>query len=99
VVLVAGFFIGRATGPSSGTASAADTTRSGAALAGPVSPGTAMAVTVTLAIPDQAAHPTTVRLTTLSSASVPDPDADDLTPSEAQELARALLEAARLAES
>jgi len=31
---------------------------------------------------------------TLSSASSPDPDADDLTPAEARELAGALLEAA-----
>ena len=37
---------------------------------------------------------------TLSGASSPDdPDADDLTPAEARDLAAALLEAARLAES
>ena len=49
--------------------------------------------------PEGAEHPPTIRLT-LSSASDPDdPDADDLTPAEARDLAGALLEAARLAES
>jgi len=43
-------------------------------------------------------HPPTVRLA-LSCAVGPDPDADDLTPAEARELAGALLEAARIADS
>jgi hypothetical protein len=43
-------------------------------------------------------RPPTVRLA-LSCAVGPDPDADDLTPPEARELAGALLEAARIAES
>jgi len=43
-------------------------------------------------------HPPTIRLA-LSCAAGPDPDADDLTPAEARELAGALLEAARIAES
>ena len=43
-------------------------------------------------------RPPTVRLA-LSCAVGPDPDADDLTPAEARELACALLEAARIAES
>lgn len=43
-------------------------------------------------------HLPTVRLA-LSCAAGPDPDADDLTPAEARELAGALLEAARMAES
>lgn len=42
--------------------------------------------------------PPTVRLA-LSCSAGPDPDADDLTPAEARELAGALLEAARIAES
>jgi hypothetical protein len=49
--------------------------------------------------PEGREHPPTVRLT-LSGASRPDdPDADDLTPAEARDLAAALLEAVRLAES
>jgi hypothetical protein len=48
--------------------------------------------------PDGREYAPTIRLT-LSSASSPDPDADDLTPAEARKLAGALLEAARLAES
>ena len=48
--------------------------------------------------PEGREHSPTIRLT-LSSASSPDPDADDLTPSEARQLARGLLDAARLAES
>jgi hypothetical protein len=44
-------------------------------------------------------HPPTVRLTLSGAASPDDPDADDLTPAEARDLAAALLEAARLAES
>jgi hypothetical protein len=49
--------------------------------------------------PEGREYPPTVRLT-LSGASCPDdPDADDLTPAEARDLAAALLEAARLAES
>ena len=49
--------------------------------------------------PEGTEHPPTIRLT-LSSASDPDDaDADDLTPAEARDLAGALLEAARLAES
>ena len=48
--------------------------------------------------PDGREYAPTIRLT-LSSASSSDPDADDLTPAEARELAGALLEAARLAES
>jgi len=43
-------------------------------------------------------YPPTVRLALASSAG-PDPDRDDLTPAEARELAGALLEAARIAES
>lgn len=43
-------------------------------------------------------YPPTVRLA-LSCGPGPDPDADDLTPAEARELAGALLEAARIAES
>ncbi len=43
-------------------------------------------------------RPPTVRLA-LSCAVGPDPDADALTPAEARELAGALLEAARIAES
>lgn len=43
-------------------------------------------------------YPPTIRLA-LSCAAGPDPDADDLTPDEARELAGALLEAARIAES
>lgn len=43
-------------------------------------------------------YPPTVRLA-LSCAVGPDPDADDLTPAEARELAGALLEAASIAES
>lgn len=43
-------------------------------------------------------YPPTVRLA-LSSSVGPDPDRDDLTPAEARELAGALLEAARIAES
>jgi hypothetical protein len=49
--------------------------------------------------PEGREHPPTVRLT-LSGASNPDdPDAEDLTPAEARDLAEALLEAARLAAS
>lgn len=49
--------------------------------------------------PEGREHSPTVRLT-LSGASCPDdPGADDLTPSEARDLAAALLEAARIAES
>jgi hypothetical protein len=48
--------------------------------------------------PDGREYAPTIRLT-LSSASSPDPDADDLTPDEAEALASALLEAARLARS
>ena len=44
-------------------------------------------------------HPPTVRLTLSGASSPDDPDADDLTPAEARDLAQALLEAARLAES
>jgi hypothetical protein len=44
-------------------------------------------------------HPATVRLTLSGASSPDDPDADDLTPAEARDLAHALLEAARLAES
>ena len=47
--------------------------------------------------PDGREYAPTIKVT-LSSASSPDPDADDLTPAEARELADALLEAARLAE-
>jgi len=43
--------------------------------------------------PDGREYAPTIRVT-LSSASSPDPDADDLTPAEARELAGALLEAA-----
>ena len=43
-------------------------------------------------------YPPTVRLA-LSCSADPDPDADDITPAEARELAGALLEAARIAES
>lgn len=48
--------------------------------------------------PDGHEYAPTIKVT-LSSASSPDPDADDLTPAEARELAGALIEAARLAES
>lgn len=48
--------------------------------------------------PDGREYAPTVKVT-LSNASSADPDADDLTPAEARELADALLEAARLAES
>jgi hypothetical protein len=44
-------------------------------------------------------HLPTVRLTLSGASSPDDPDADDLTPAEARDLAAALLEAARLAES
>ena len=47
--------------------------------------------------PDGRENAPTLRVT-LSSASSPDPDADDLTPAEARGLAGALLQAARLAE-
>jgi len=47
---------------------------------------------------DGCERPPTVRLA-LSCAVGPDPDADDLTPAEARELAGVLLEAARIAES
>jgi len=43
-------------------------------------------------------YPPTVRLA-LASSEGPDPDREDLTPAEARELAGALLEAARIAES
>lgn len=49
--------------------------------------------------PEGQAHVPTVRLTLSSASSPGDPDADDLTPAEARDLAEALLEAARLAES
>ena len=49
--------------------------------------------------PEGHEHPPTVRLTLSGASSPDDPDADDLTPAEARALARALLEAARLAES
>jgi hypothetical protein len=48
--------------------------------------------------PDGRQHPPTVKLT-LSSAASPNPDADDLTLAEAEELAYGLLEAVRLARS
>jgi hypothetical protein len=48
--------------------------------------------------PDGREYPPTVRLA-LSCSAGPDPDRDDLTPAEARELASALLEAARIAES
>jgi hypothetical protein len=49
--------------------------------------------------PEGREHPPTVRLTLSGASSPDDPDADDLTPAEARDLAQALLEAARLAES
>jgi hypothetical protein len=49
--------------------------------------------------PEGREHPPTVRLTLSGASSPDDPDADDLTPAEARDLAAALLEAARLAES
>jgi hypothetical protein len=49
--------------------------------------------------PEGREHPATVRITLSGASSPDDPDADDLTPAEARDLARALLEAARLAES
>jgi len=49
--------------------------------------------------PEGREHSPTVRLTLAGAASPDDPDADDLTPTEARDLAEALLEAARLAES
>jgi len=49
--------------------------------------------------PEGREHPPTVRLTLSGASSPDDPDADDLTPAEARDLAEALLEAARLAES
>ena len=48
--------------------------------------------------PDGREHPPTVKLT-LSSAASPNPDADDLTLTEAEDLAYGLLEAVRLARS
>jgi hypothetical protein len=48
--------------------------------------------------PDGREHPPTVKLT-LSSAASPNPDSDDLTLAEAEELACGLLEAVRLARS
>ena len=49
--------------------------------------------------PEGQEHSPTVRLTLSGASSPDDPDADDLTPAEARDLAAALLEAARLAES
>ena len=49
--------------------------------------------------PEGREHPPTVRLTLSGASSPDDPDADDLTPAEARDLAAALLEAASLAES
>lgn len=49
--------------------------------------------------PEGHEHPPTVRITLSGASSPDDPDADDLTPAEARDLAQALLEAARLAES
>ena len=49
--------------------------------------------------PEGQEHTPTVRLTLSNASSPEDPDADDLTPAEARGLAKALLEAARLAES
>jgi hypothetical protein len=49
--------------------------------------------------PEGREHLPTVRLTLSGASSPDDPDADDLTPAEARDLAAALLEAARLAES
>ena len=49
--------------------------------------------------PEGREHPPTVRLTLSGASSPGDPDADDLTPAEARDLAAALLEAASLAES
>jgi hypothetical protein len=49
--------------------------------------------------PEGREHTPTVRLTLSGASSPDDPDADDLTPAEARDLAAALLEAARLAES
>jgi hypothetical protein len=49
--------------------------------------------------PEGREHTPTVRLTMSGASSPDDPDADDLTPAEARDLAAALLEAARLAES
>ena len=49
--------------------------------------------------PEGGEDPPTVRLTLSGASSPDDPDADDLTPAEARDLAEALLEAARLAES
>jgi hypothetical protein len=49
--------------------------------------------------PEGQEHLPTVRLTLSGASSPDDPDADDLTPAEARDLAAALLEAARLAES
>ena len=49
--------------------------------------------------PEGREHSPTVRLTLSGASSPDDPDADDLTPAEARDLAAALLEAARLAES
>ena len=49
--------------------------------------------------PEGRQHTPTVRLTLSGASSPDDPDADDLTPAEARDLAAALLEAARLAES
>lgn len=49
--------------------------------------------------PEGRAHAPTVRLMLSSASSPGEPDADDLTPAEARDLAGALLEAARLAES
>lgn len=49
--------------------------------------------------PEGREHPPTVRLTLSGASSPDDPDADDLTPAEARNLAAALLEAAGLAES
>ena len=49
--------------------------------------------------PEGREHTPTVRLTLSGASSPDDPDADDLTPAEARDLAAALLEAASLAES
>jgi hypothetical protein len=49
--------------------------------------------------PEGRQHTPTVRLTLSGASSPDDPDADDLTPAEARDLAAALLEAAHVAES
>ena len=49
--------------------------------------------------PEGREHPPTVRLTLSSASGIGEPDADDLTPAEARDLAHALLEALHIAES